>query len=292
MRPGTIHSDSTLKTSRRSPSTLATWYCGSSTPMETFSLKSLYIAVFVLCVFISTVLYICCKLIRQDSRIDSLYQPQVIRPVALERPHRPMAKLRKPKNNRNFTSKGSQTAPVNSLHAAFQKSSVSTQNPLSENSEDEIKIESVQLFTASPDFYEDPSAAYESVCDIVRPSVIYSRVHRWFRMSGSESDLELIEIQEYLEYLSKLKRPLRRPVVPNPNWFLCGHCKWILKATDLKYVKVFGCRENQGPVLWSKIFWQEDSPTHHSFWWSYCLVLLTKKTHQLGNWVLLPLVPV
>ena len=149
--------------------------------METFSLNSLYIAVFVLCVFISTVLYICCKLIRQDSRIDQLYQPQaqVIpqrRPAALERPHRP-TKLRKPKNNRNVT-RGSQTANVNSLHAAFQKSSVSTQNPLSEDSENEIKIESVQLFTATPDLYEDPSVAYESVCDIVRPSVIYSRVHR------------------------------------------------------------------------------------------------------------------
>ena len=146
--------------------------------METFSLNSLYIAVFVLCVFISTVLYICCQLIRQDSRIDQLYQPQaqVIRPVALERPHRP-TKLRKPKNNRNVT-RGSQTANVNSLHAAFQKSSISTQKPLSEDSENEIKIESVQLFTASPDFYEDPSVGYESVCDIVRPSVIYSRVHR------------------------------------------------------------------------------------------------------------------
>ena len=149
--------------------------------METFSLNSLYIAVFVLAVFILTVLYICCKLISQDSRIDPLYQPeaQVIpprRPAALERAHRPI-KLRKPKNHRNVT-RGSQTANVNLLHAAFQKSTISTQNPLSEDSENEIKVESVQLFTTSPDFYQDPSVGYESVCDIVRPSVIYSHVHR------------------------------------------------------------------------------------------------------------------
>ena len=258
MSPGTIHSDSTLKTSWRSPSTLATWYCGSSTLMETFNLNSLYIAVFILCVFISTVLFICCKLIRQDSRIDALYQPQVIRPVALERPHRPMAKLRKPKN-RNFTSKGSQTANVNSVHAAFQKSSISNQNPLSENStisniEDEIKIESVQLFTASPDFYEDPSAAYESVCDISRPSVIYSCVH---------------------------------------HWFLWRHCRWILKATNLKYVRrVSGLRENQESVLWLKIFWAKDSPTHHFSWCSYWWVCFTRKIRQPVNWFLLVLVPV
>ena len=135
--------------------------------MEVFNLNSLYISLFILCVFIATVLFICCKLIRQDSRIDALYQPQVIRPEALERPHRPMAKLRKPKN-RNFTSKGTQTLNVNSVHAAFQKSSISNQKTLSEtptisNIEEEIKIESVQLFTTSPDFYENPSAACVSV---------------------------------------------------------------------------------------------------------------------------------
>ena len=150
--------------------------------METFNLNSLYIAVFILCVFISTVLFICCKLIRQDSRIDALYQPQVIRPVALERPHRPMAKLRNPKNNRNFTSKGSQTAIENSVHAAFQKSSISNQKPLSETPtissiEEEVKTESVELFTNSPDFYENPSAAYETVYDIHRPIVIDFCVH-------------------------------------------------------------------------------------------------------------------
>ena len=73
--------------------------------------------------------------------------------------------------------RGSQTANANLLQAAFKKSTISTQNPLSEESEDEIKVESVQLFS-SPDFYQDPSVGYESVRDIVRPSTIYSHVHR------------------------------------------------------------------------------------------------------------------
>ena len=148
--------------------------------METFSLNSLYIAVFVLAVFILIVLYICLKLVSQDSRIDHLLQPeaQVIpprRPAALERAHRPV-KLRKPKNHRNVT-RGSQTVNVKLLHAAFKKSTISTQNPLSEESEDEIRVESVQLFS-SPDFYQDPSVGYESVRDIVRPSATYSHIHR------------------------------------------------------------------------------------------------------------------
>ena len=47
---GTTTSGSTLTPSWKSPSTLAMWYCGSSTPMDTFSMNSLYIAVFVLAV--------------------------------------------------------------------------------------------------------------------------------------------------------------------------------------------------------------------------------------------------
>ena len=143
--------------------------------MEVFYLNSLYIAVFILCIFIATVLFICCKLIRQDSRIEALYQPQVLRPP------RSVAKLRKPRN-RNITSKGTQTLNVNVVYAALQKSSISNQKPISEtptisNIEEEDKIETVELFTNSPDFYENPSAAYETVCDIHRPSVIYSCVH-------------------------------------------------------------------------------------------------------------------
>ena len=138
-------------------------------------MNSLNIAVFILFTFIATVLFICCKLICQDSKIEAVYQPQVLRPP------RSVAKLRKPRN-KNITSKGTQTLNVNSVYAALQKSSISNQKPLSEtptisNIEEEIKIESVQLFTTSPDFYENPSAAYESVCDISRPSVIYSCVH-------------------------------------------------------------------------------------------------------------------
>ena len=101
----------------------------SSSPfMETFSLNSLYIAVSVLVLFILIVLYICLKLVSQDSRLDLLLQPeaQVIplrRPASLEIAHRPV-KFRKSRNHRNVT-RGSQTAK-----ATFKKSTISTVNPL------------------------------------------------------------------------------------------------------------------------------------------------------------------
>ena len=145
--------------------------------MEVFYLNSLYIAVFILCIFIATVLYICCKLIRQDSRIEALYQPQVIRPP------RSVAKLRKPRN-RNITSKGTQTLNVSSVYAALQKSNISSQNPVFEAStissiEEEVKIEIVEPFTNPPDFYRNPSTSYETICDIHRQSA-YTCVHHWF----------------------------------------------------------------------------------------------------------------
>ena len=128
--------------------------------MEVFHLNALYAAVFILCTFIVTVLFICCKLIRQDSRIEAIYQPQVLRPP------RSVAKLRKPRN-RNITSRafGTQTLNVNVIYAALKKESVSSQPPISETpaissiEEKEVKIESAELFTNSEHFYQNPSLA-------------------------------------------------------------------------------------------------------------------------------------
>ena len=143
--------------------------------METFSLNSLYIAVSVLVLFILIVFFICLKLVSQDQRLDHLLQPEVQviplrRPAPLELAHRPV-KYRKSRNHRNVT-RGSQTTK-----ATFKKLNISTVNPLCEDSEDEINVESVQLFS-SPDFYQDPVTGYESVRAILRPPTTYSQVHQ------------------------------------------------------------------------------------------------------------------
>ena len=84
-------------------------------------MNSLYGAVFVLCTFIATVLFICCKLARQDSRIEAIYQPQV------RIPPRSAAKLRKPRS-RTIASRasGTQTLNVNVIYAALKKESVAS----------------------------------------------------------------------------------------------------------------------------------------------------------------------
>ena len=146
--------------------------------MELFHLNSLYAAVFVLCTFIVTVLFICCKLARQDSRIEAIYQPQV------RIPHRSVAKLRKKPRSKSNPSRaiGTQTLNVNVLYAAFKKESVPSKPTISETpdissvEEKEVKLETVELFTNSEHFYANPSLAYETVADIHRPSAIYTRV--------------------------------------------------------------------------------------------------------------------
>ena len=121
--------------------------------MEVFHLNSLYAAVFILCTFIVTVLFICCKLIHQDRRIEAIYQPQVLRPPRF------VAKLRKPRN-RSITSRafGTQTINANVIYAALKKEAVSSQPTISETpaissvEEKEVKIETVELFTNSEHF--------------------------------------------------------------------------------------------------------------------------------------------
>ena len=92
-------------------------------------MNSLYAAVFILCTFIVTVLFICCKLIRQDSRIEAIYQPQVLRPP------RSVAKLRKKPRSKSNPSRaiGTQTLNVNVFYAAFKKESVPSKPTISES---------------------------------------------------------------------------------------------------------------------------------------------------------------
>ena len=138
-------------------------------------MNSLYAAVFILCTFNVTVLFICCKLARQDSRIEAIYQPQV------RIPPRSVAKLRKPRS-RSIASRatGTQTLNVNVLYAALKKESVSSKPTISETpgissvEEKEVKLETIELYTNLEEFYQNPSLAYETVADIHRPSAIYT----------------------------------------------------------------------------------------------------------------------
>ena len=138
-------------------------------------MNSLYAAVFVLCTFLVTVFIICCNLIRQDSRIEAIYSPVRI-------PSRSGAKLRKPRS-KTIASKaiGTQTLNVNVLYAAFKKESVTNKPVISETScissveEKEVKLETVELYTNSEHFHQNPSLAYKTVADIHRPSAKYTK---------------------------------------------------------------------------------------------------------------------
>ena len=136
----------------------------------------LYAAVFVLCTFLVTVLFICYKLARQDSRIEAIYLPVRI-------PPRSGAKLRKPRTKTiAYKATGTQTLNVNVIYAALKKESVTSKPAISETpcitsiDEKEVKLETVELYTNSEHFYQNPSLAYETVADIHRPSAIYTCV--------------------------------------------------------------------------------------------------------------------
>ena len=137
-------------------------------------MNSFYAAIFVVCTFCVTVIFICYKLARQNNRIEGNYSPVRI-------PPRACAKLRKPKTVAYKASTGTQTLNVEVLYAAFKKESVASdpgtsETPCKTSVDDNkvVKLETPELYTNSEHFYQNPSLAYETVADIHRPSSKYS----------------------------------------------------------------------------------------------------------------------